>query len=310
MERIPYFDAHCDTVSLCCYNGSSLADSSGHISLNRTDAFSAYVQLFALFGKIDGNMEERTYAEFVRMHDWLLHEAEVNSSTIALCMEKADVEQAISEGKTAALLSIEESGLLEFDPEKLQQAADWGVRAINLTWNHQNPLSGSNAEAPEQGLTDRGRAFVREAERLHILMDVSHVSPKSFWDLYEMASQPIIASHSNSYSICPHRRNLTDDQFRAIVQSGGVAGLNFYQEFIGGAGDIDTLIRHLEHFLELGGENHIGLGGDLDGCSRVCAGIDNLSGVPNLWSALQARGYSDELLQKLFFDNWFRIILP
>lgn len=308
MERIPYFDAHCDTVSLCCYEGTSLANSCGHIALNRTHAFSAYVQFFALFGRIDGPMEERTYEALIRMHDYLLREVECNSSQISLCMGKADVFQTLNEGKTAALLSLEESGLLNFDPEKLQLAAEWGVQAINLTWNHRNLLSGSCAEDPEQGLTDRGRIFVKEAQRLDILMDVSHLSPKGFWDLYEMAEKPIIASHSNSTVIHNHRRNLTDDQFRAIAASGGVAGLNFYQEFIGGTCDINALIRHLEHFLELGGEDHIGLGGDLDGCSKVCSGIDNLSGVPNLWAALRDRGYSEKLLRKIFFENWMQLV--
>jgi len=306
MKQIPCLDSHCDSVSKCCYSGRHLFANDCHIALDRTGQFSRYVQLFALYWDTAIPPEVSCLHEYERMKRYFHAELAAHPDLAIHCKGKKDIDAAHQAGKAAAMLSIEDSSLLECDPAQLEMAAADGIQAIALTWNYRNAVSGTCAENPELGLTDQGRAFVREAERTGILMDVSHLSPKGFWDLFEMAERPIVATHSNSDAVLPHIRNLTDDQFRAIMESDGIVGLNYYAEFIGGTRDIPALIRHLEHFLELGGENHVGLGGDLDGCSEVCHGIDTLEGVPNLWQALEQRGYSEALLQKLFFDNWMK----
>ena len=143
---------------------------------------------------------------------------------------------------------------------------------MNLTWNNPNALSGTNCEEPERGLSEQGRAFVREMQRLGMLVDVSHLSDPGFWDVIEIARWPIMASHSNSRAVWDHTRNLTDDMFTAIIKNHGVVGLNLCREFVGGAEDIDALAGHLEHFLSLGGEKTVALGGDLDGCTTCREG--------------------------------------
>lgn len=310
MERIPYFDAHCDTL-LGCIRGGSLRSGPAAVALDRTGAFSPFAQVFALFYNTDFVPPEQRPAETARYHDCYLRELQRCGDLAVHCTGRDSVLRAAEAGKAAALLSIEDAALIGCDPAALETAAAWGVQFINITWNHRNLLSGSCADTPEQGLTDRGRAFVREAERLGIRMDVSHLSERGFWDLAEMAERPIVASHSNSAALWPHRRNLTDDQFRAVAASGGVVGLNVYQDFLGepGAG-IPVFIAHLEHFLELGGEDAVGLGTDFDGCAPVCAGLEDIGAMPRLWEALCARGYSGELLRKLFFENWLRVLRP
>lgn len=308
MLRFPYLDSHCDTVSRACYGGKHLFRTDCEVALDRREPFSAYVQLFAIFLNTDTVSSPSCLGEFYRMRDFFLRELSEHPESAAHCRSRREVGQALAEGKAAAMLSIEDSALLDCDPDQLPMAAELGIQTIALTWNHRNAVSGSCADCPEVGLSDRGRAFVRDSERLGILMDVSHLSPRGFWDLFEMAERPIVATHSNAASVHPHIRNLTDDQFRAIAESGGVAGLNFFTEFIGGTEDLSALIRHLEHYLELGGEDHVGIGSDFDGCRRLCAGIERNTGVANLRSALKDRGYGDDLLQKLFFDNWMRLI--
>ncbi|MEA4965528.1 MAG: membrane dipeptidase [Oscillospiraceae bacterium] len=308
MKKIPYFDAHCDTLLRCRQNGWHLSENPGHVDLRRAGCFSAYAQFFAIYYDSAVPLSGSHFAETAAYRALLMQE--LAGQATQFCSSRRDVEAAAAAGKPAALLSVEGGELLDCDPANLETAADWGVQMLNLTWNHKNLLSGTNCQEPERGLSILGREFVREAQRLHILMDVSHVSERGFWDLCEITEQPIVASHSNSKAICDHSRNLTDEQFRAIAQSGGVAGLNLYANFIGGEADFPMLIRHLEHFLDLGGEDAVGLGGDLDGCETLCRGIGGIQDVPQLYAALEARGYGEALLHKIFWGNWLRVIRP
>ena len=118
----------------------------------------------------------------------------------------------------------------------------------------------------------------------------------------------MVASHSNARAVCPHRRNLTDDQFRAIRDSGGVVGLNLYRDFVGQKGTMEELIAHLEHFLELGGEQTLCIGGDLDGCEALVGGMNGLQDVPKIYTALRERGYSKALLEDIFWNNLYQMI--
>ena len=192
--------------------------------------------------------------------------------------------------------------------ERLEEAHAMGVRAVNPTWNHVNALSGTNAEEPERGLTPQGRVFVRKMERLGMLVDVSHLSDPGFWDVAEELSGPFFASHSNARAVFSHPRNLTDEQFTAIIDHNGVVGLNLYANFLGERADLDTAIAHLEHWLELGGERTVALGGDLDGCSSLPEGITGIQDLDRLWERLLQRNYSEALVRALFFENLMRVV--
>ena len=178
-------------------------------------------------------------------------------------------------------------------------------------WNgayYPNAISGTNAQEPERGLSDIGRNFVREAQKRNILMDVSHLSEKGFWDLVDITSAPIIASHSNAKALCPHSRNLTDEQIKAIVATKGFVGLNFYSLFVGERADMDELIAHVEHFWDLGAENILGLGGDWDGCDSLAGGFSGIQDMPKLYEALYRRNHSEKLLHKLFCGNLLHVL--
>lgn len=307
MERIRYFDGHCDTIPRCYATGESMANSSGHIALDRLDGFEAYAQMFTCYWSADRAPEQGMFAVLNEQYALFQAELQRNPQRMVHCRTAEEVKQAAKPGIVCALLSIEGGDLLECDPDKIEVAADWGVKLINPTWNCANALSGSHCRESHRGLSDVGRAFVRQAEQANILMDVSHLSEKGFWDLVEMSGQPVVASHSNAQGVFPHSRGLTDDQFRAICQTGGVAGLNFYGGFVGQTPTIDQLIRHLDHYLQLGGEKHVALGGDLDGCDETVAGIDGIQDVPKLWQALAERGYPRHLLEDLFWNNWLNL---
>lgn len=303
-----YFDGHCDTISRCDQTEERLLKNSGHVDLARGESFPAYAQIFALFfdaGNASGPLlpvAERQYAR-------LMQEIAANRERIAFCRTAAEVRCAAKTGKIAALLGIEGAEMLDCKIDHISAAAAWGARYLTLTWNYANAISGSNQQCTHCGLSDYGRAFVRELYRCGILPDASHLSDQGFWDLVSMGLGPVIATHSNSRAVCAHPRNLTDDMFRAIVQTGGVVGINFFQEFVGGdTHGFEPLLRHVDHFLELGGENTLCFGGDLDGCDRLCGGMQGLESVPALYEAFRAHGYDAPLLDKLFFENWLRLL--
>ena len=302
MTEISYFDGHCDTIERCLRTGESLLRNRGHIDLARAAVFRDYVQVFALYWPDP----QQAPAMLPRLHDRYLDETARAAGRITRCKTAADICAAGTACR--ALLSIEGGELLDCDPAMLETAADWGVRMINLTWNHANLLSGAHASDAARGLTARGRAFVREAQRLGILIDVSHLSARGFWDLIGCTERPIIASHSDCSAVFPHSRSLTDDQIRAVAETGGVIGVNFYSEFVGAPATMDCLVAHVEHLLAHGGEDAVAIGADFDGCDTVCGGIAGLQDVPKLWQALQRRGYPEALLQRIFFGNWLRLL--
>lgn len=311
MKPIPVFDAHCDTISRCWREYEGLDRNSGMISLERTAGFRRYCQFFALW-TADGftgyplgkDSVERAYHTLLRcFKDQMAR----NSDKIVQCRTVHDVECAHRQGKAAAFLTVEGAELLGCDPARLDQAAKDGVTAINLTWNHANALSGSHCDCPERGLSPVGREFVSKMEDLHILVDVSHLSEAGFWDVAEMARRPFIASHSNAKSVWDHTRNLTDGQINAIIKNQGVIGLNFYTEFVGGSRDLDMVRAHLDHILALGGEANVALGGDWDGCDTI-RDLPAIDSLPRLYEHLLRHGYSETVVQDLFYNNLMRVV--
>ena len=309
IRNIPYFDGHCDTIYECMGKGRSLRENSGHVDLMRGQRYGRRAQFFALFDNVRELPEGTAWTKLCQMHDWFCAQAAENADVMALCRTGAEVDAAAAQHKTAALLSIEGADLLDCDMAHLETAASWGVRLLNPVWNNANALCGSCAQEPERGLSVRGVEFVARMEELGIHTDVSHISDAGFWDVLRRAKRPVTASHSNSREpgLCPHRRNLTDDMFRAIRDTGGVVGINLYADFVGGD-SMEQLIAHIERFLSLDGEKTVALGGDLDGCEALAAGFSGVQDVAKLYQALEERGYPQTLLEDIFWNNWRRIL--
>lgn len=303
---IPYFDAHCDTISR--RNLVSLREYEGQLDLKRLSAFSRAGQIFAIFANSAALPEEQWFAECRRQRERFAAEMAANGDMVTHCRTAEEAKRAFAAGKVAAFLSIEGAELLNCDPALLKTAEEWGVRAVNLTWNNPNAVSGTNCKETERGLSEIGRAFVKEAEKRNIRLDVSHVSDRGFWDLMEIAEKPVIASHSNCRALCGHSRNLTDEQIRALQKNSGFAGLNVYTAFVGEKADMDELVAHVEHFWEIGGEDLVGLGGDWDGCESLAGGLTGVQDLERLYEALLRRNHSEVLLEKLFMGNLLRVL--
>ncbi len=310
MNTMPYFDAHCDTLSRCLEQDACLWENDGQLDLKRLGKFQKRGQVFAVFHDGAVPAEGGLFAMCQRQQQLFAQGCKTHADIMAQCRSGPEIDAAVAAGKLAAVLSVEGGELLDCDPDKLDWAREVGVRCVNPTWNHANALSGSNVEDRERGLSDVGRVFVRQAQKHNILLDVSHLSDPGFWDLMDMTEKPIVATHSNSRALCGHTRNLTDDMYRAIVQTGGVVGLNFWVRFVRDAENptMDDLVRHVDRFMELGGAKHLCLGGDLDGCDKLAGGMTGVQDVPRLWQALADHGYGRGELEDLFFNNLRRVL--
>ena len=306
--KIPYFDAHCDTIGMALSDRDTLRCNTHCIDLRRGGQLGRYAQFFALYGDVDSVQQVDLWTHCRTLHARFEKEMGENEDFIRHCRSGAEVDAAVACGLNAALLSIESADLLECRIDRIETVAQWGVRMMNLTWNQANAISGSNCQESERGLSVHGKEFVRRLEANHIYADVSHLSDEGFWDLVHMARRPIVASHSNARALCSHPRNLTDDMFRAIRDSGGVVGINYYHGFVGEKGDVEALAKHIEHFLALDGEKTLCFGGDMDGCDVLVRGVDGLESIPALYETLRCRGYSESLLQDLFWNNLRRLI--
>jgi len=269
-RKLALFDGHCDTLSL-----------DGDFKPYETP-FEPYAQIYAIWGGPE--------------HDW-----SNRFEPLYYKYAKAD------KSGVQAYLSVEGAHILDCSLSRLREAALMGVRAVTLTWNNANAISGSCAEDVDRGLSSLGKKFVSECEKLSVFPDVSHLSERGFFDLCDVATKPIIATHSNSKAVHEHRRNLTDEQFKLIVQSGGVVGINLYDEFIGG-NTIESLLRHFLHFLEFSGsERVLAIGTDFDGGITPPVGLEDYTKLPALYDALLQAGVTENTVSDIFYNNWYRL---
>lgn len=206
--------------------------------------------------------------------------------------------------KTAAFLSIEGAELLQSEAD-IQTALDTGIRIVTLTWNHDSVYGCGAVTDQQSGLTPAGKQLAQYLSAHHVYLDVSHLSERGFWELADCVQTPLLATHSNSRNICNHPRNLTDAQFCELIRRGGIVGINGYVPFLTGrkTASCDDMVRHIEHFCELGGEKHISLGMDWDGCDRLPKEISDVAGMEQLAETLAQHRYSDQQIANIFYDN-------
>lgn len=311
--NFPVFDFHCDTALVLLGDdrnqAGSLRKNSGHIDLERAGKLGGYAQCFACFttdlpeilkGISPIVLFERELATIQR-------EMDKNSDMISIVYSTEEIEENRAAGKMSAILTLEGTAGIDYNPALLEDLWAIGFRVSSLGWNERNPLTGSNVTGG--GLTDLGREYVKEAQRLGMRVDVSHISDEGFWDIMKITNAPILATHSNSRAVFDHSRNITDDMFRAIRETGGVAGYNTCREFTGEPSDLDTICDHILHFMELDPDGkHISLGGDLDGVDAMPDGFEGVQSYPALARKLLDRGLTEENVMDIFWNNAIRVL--
>jgi membrane dipeptidase len=342
-----FFDAHCDTVLKVWARDLDFqtGEGNGHVSFPAMRTAGSCVQVFACFVLSERfpGCERETAEELI---DQVREMIAGTEGQMRLVLTASELHEASEDGRIAALIGLEGADSLEGAAERLCHFYELGVRVLIPAWQD-NPFSGT-AFGTNSPLTIEGERLIGLAEELNIMVDVSHLSDRAFDDVCRMATRPFIASHSNCRALCPSLRNLTDAMIRSLADRGGVMGINLSPSFLvpdihyqmegyrrrlrasGIRGEafqkgmqekyrilqrppMDWITRHLQHAQKIGGEDVVGLGGDLDGSSLLPKGIDGIADYPKIVVGLDRAGFTTQQIEKICYKNFTRVfgeVLP
>lgn len=340
---IPYFDGHNDAL-LRLYldrSGTALQDfldgsAKGHIDLPRAREGNFVGGLFATFspsprlnlGPSQGAMnvalppplpQQEACASAMGQMALLFRLVARSEGRIALCRSVAEIRAAIAAGQLAVVLHMEGADAIDDELDLLEVLYQAGLRSLGPVWSRPNafghgvPMQFPNAPDTGPGLTEAGKRLVRECNRLKVMIDLSHMNEKGFWDVAELSDAPLVATHSNVHAISASPRNLTARQLDAIRDSDGFVGLNFATSYLRDDGQmradtaVEWLVRHLDGLIERLGEDRVGIGSDFDG-AVVPSAIGSVAGIGVLFEALSQHGYDDALLRRIGAENWLAVL--
>lgn len=316
------WDLHCDTLSEL-----RKAENAGkpkrflhndlHIDLEKLQKGDYMLQCFAAFVNLgDETPGADPLVTALEEIDQFKRIMAAYPDAIAPVYTAADIRKNAAAGKISGMLTIEEGACCKGSLGVLRRMYELGARMMTLTWNHENELASPQRNAggvlvpqTEKGLTETGFAFLAEMERLHMIVDVSHLSDKGFWDIVEHGTRPFAASHSNCRALAPHCRNLTDEMIRALANKGGLVGLNYCSGFLDNQPEeklcrstTALMAKHAAHFKQVGGIEIIGLGSDFDGIGGKLE-MDDCSKLPLLADALRREGFTEDEVEAIFYRN-------
>ena len=263
--------------------------------------------------------QEFAFSSTMQMIEILNNIIHQSNEEVILCTTGSKIKQSIKDNKVAVILHIEGAEAIDKDFKSLDILYNLGLRSIGLVWSRQNifatgvPFSYPSSPDRGDGLTSRGKDLVRLCDNKNILIDLSHLNEKGFWDVAGLSKQPLMATHSNAHFLTNHSRNLTDEQLKAIKDSNGIVGVNFATAFLRDDGqmkedtNLNYILYHCEHLMKYLGEERVAIGSDFDG-AVVPLDIKNLAGISNLKNFMNAKGYSKTLIEKIFFKNWINFL--
>lgn len=342
---VPVFDGHNDALLRLHMNADERAETfvsgveRGHLDLPRAKAGGFAGGMFACFvpskkgekQKITRTIEgyEEAFPATPELGDAqritlslaadLFRIEDASAGRFKVVRSAAEISECIANDVVAASWHIEGAEAVDPDLDALEIFHRAGLRSIGPVWSRPNdfgcgvPFKFPSSPDIGPGLTDAGRALVEGCNRLKILIDLSHLNEKGFWDVQQISDAPLVATHSNAHSLCPVSRNLTDRQLHAIRESDGLVGLNYAVCFLRDDGEnnadtpFDVMLRHLDHLIEHLGEDRVGLGSDFDG-AMIPKGIGTAAGLPHLVAAMRDHGYGEPLVEKICFRNWLRVL--
>lgn len=321
-------DMHCDTISAILDEqrkgkNVELRSNDLNIDIEKMKKGDYLLQNFAMFVNLQN--VKHPLEECLSLIDCFYEELEKNKDSLSLVLNYDDIIKNSNDGKMSALLTIEEGGTSCSSLANLRIFHRLGVRMITLTWNYFNGigypnvnlLNGNkpNIRVPNEkdGLTPFGIEFIREMERLNMIIDVSHLSDAGFYDVLKYTKKPFVASHSNARGVTNHNRNMSDDMILKLADRGGVMGINFAGDFLEESDSeervrskISNMVKHIRYIVDLAGIECVGLGSDFDGIYQDLE-LDNASKMPELEQALRKDGFSEEDIEKIFYKNVLRV---
>lgn len=299
-------DMHCDTVTRCFDEDKSLFENDFHLSLQRAGKMDRFIECYAIWQR-DEYRGEDAVRYFQRYLMRYLRETGQNADIIKKIEYAEDLENL--DTPFGAILTVEGGSAIGGELTNLNYLFDCGVRIMTLTWNGDNEISGGIGNN-KSGLTDFGFDVLSQMNRMGMIADVSHLSEQGFYDVAECSQKPFIATHSNLRKICPHKRNLTNEQFDIIKSCNGIVGLNFADIFLSEdkSADIDSIYRMTDAFMEQDGQKVLSIGSDFDGADMP-KGILGVQSLEDIYNYLGQKNYSENLLCDIFYNNAYKFLL-
>ena len=294
---INYTDLHCDTAFDIYKTYSRLKKNSAHVDIEKSKIFIRYSQIFAIWSENDIENDEN-YDDFFKIRSYFLENLCENN--IILCKTSEQYKDCIEKNLNSAILAVEGGKLISNDLSRLDVLRQNDVRVFTLVWGGNCDIGG--AHNTSDGLTDFGRKVVSKLNELNIIIDISHSSEKMVYETLEITKSPVIASHSNSKAVFNHSRNLTDEQFREIKRTGGVVGISLCSPHVAEDAGIKDIIKHIDYYLSLDGEDTVCFGCDFDGAPLV-DGIADLSDMNKFVGEFEKIGYNETLIRKIMYEN-------
>ena len=253
------------------------------------------------------------------MASLLFRIAEGSGGRVRIARSVADIRAAKTAGAHAPVLHIEGCEALDPDLRMLDVLHAAGLRSLGPVWSRSNifghgvPFRFPSTPDTGEGLTDLGKALIKRCNQLRVLVDLSHMNEKGFWDIVRLSTAPLVATHSNAHALCASSRNLTDKQLAAIRETNGLVGVNYAVSFLREDGrrvaatPLDRVVDHIAYLIDRLGDDGVGLGSDFDG-AMIPEGLGSVAGLPNLVAAMRARQFGEPLIEKICFENWMRVL--
>jgi len=307
----PYIiDSHCDTLGKLMDQGATLQEHDKlHVTIKGLREGRVGLQFFAAW--VGPKVKYYPCLQRgLKLIDCYYNMLDTYPDDFMQVLQFTDIEKARKQCKIGTLLTVEGGDVLEGDLANLRILYRLGVRAMTLTWNFRNELADGVLEDKSQGgLSAFGHGVVREMNRLGMLVDVSHLSEKGFYDVMEVSEKPIAATHSNAWTVCNHPRNLKDEQIKLLASNSGVMGINFYPPFLtNDKASLKDIIRHIEYIAALAGIDVIGFGSDFDGIDETPIDISGPEGYAIIINELLKLNYKKEDIIKIAYGNYLRLL--
>ena len=314
--RILSVDTHTDTPLWFTRGNFSVGMRKGNqVSIQKMEEGKLDAQFLAVFlaqKERDEASSKKAVEKCHKMIEDVYADVAKYKDDCGIALTEEDARRLKAEGKKAFFIGIENGYGIGKDIKNVKKYKDMGVQYMTLSHSYDNDIcsSSTNTEDASKGLTAFGREVVKEMNKVGMMIDISHVSESTFWDVMKLSKDPVFASHSSVKALCNSDRNLTEEQLRALAKNGGVIQICIYGGYLNKnpkAASVDDVVNHIDHAVKVAGIDHVGIGSDFDGGGGVlgCAGDNDMI---NITVKLIEKGYSEEDIRKIWGGNFFRVM--
>ena len=301
-----YIDGHCDTLTETYDKTCTISNQEFCFNTVDANSYKPVIQMMATY------IDPKYNNGFKRANEVIDYYLKNKENTI-LIKEKNDIDEVLNNKKIGVMLTIENGKAIEDNLNNIDVLYSKGVRVMSINWNEDNLLGTGALTKSKTGLTKLGKEYVKRLEQKNIIIDISHSSEATFWDVMKNTEKTIVATHSCCYNLCNHPRNLKDDQIKAIAKRGGIVGICFCSPFLNESkqASVDDIVKHISYVINLVGEDYVGLGTDFDGVTEeyLVTNITKIKDMKLLIEKLKDYGYSETCINKIMGENWLRVIL-